>query len=163
MIFLQNNAMQLSFKWMLTIFPTKHFGVTFGTNIGMEIIDSDDPVERGREIRSIIEMAGRFDELAKVDRKRHIVSPAVESTETWCIAAFRRIEVDPELLKGQELCDEFMAVLHRSENRPVQVFVRIDKSTDRRLRFCRTHSLGFRRLERQCRHFRELVNRVHQA
>jgi len=62
----------------------------------MEVIDSDDPVERGREIRSIIEMAGRFNELVKVDRERHIVSPAVESTETWCIAAFRRIEVDPD-------------------------------------------------------------------
>ena len=130
---------------------------------GSDIADRDDPIERGNEIRSIIELAGSFDELVEIDRDRHIVAPAVESTETWCLAAFRRVEGDPELLAGQELCMAFMTALHRSENRPVQEFTQVDKSPERRLRFCRKHSSGFRRLEDQCHHFRELVTRVHQA
>ena len=134
-----------------------------GNQFGMDVFDSDDPIDRGHEIRSIIEVAGNFNELVEVERERHIVSPAVESTETWCVGAFRRLEEDPELLRGQELCVEFMTALHRSENRPIQVFTQVDKSPDRRSRFCKTHSVGVARLENQCRHYRELVSRVHQA
>lgn len=124
---------------------------------GIDVVDRDDPIERGNEVRSIIETAGGFVELTEVDRNRHVIAPAVESTETWCIAAFQRLDYDPELLRGEELCERFMAALHRSEGRELREFTQIDKSPDRRLRFCKTHSVGFDRLENQCRHYRYLV------
>ncbi len=49
-----------------------------------------------------------------------MIAPAVESTETWCIAAFRRMSSNPELWRGQELCQKFMTVLHQSENAMTQ-------------------------------------------
>ena len=124
---------------------------------GLDIGDPDDPIERGQAIRGIIEMAGAFHRLSERDLGRHVVAPSVESTETWCVAAFRRLGFDPELLRGQDLCDAFMEALHRSEGRPMQQFVHIDKSPERRCHFCRKHSVGFERLERQCRHYRALV------
>ena len=116
-----------------------------------------DPVERGKEITAIIEKVGEFSELPLADMARHISAPAVESTETWCIAAFRQLSLDTELLSGSELCQEFMTALHRFENRPIQNFVHIDKDTDRRHRYCENHSGGFSRLENQCYHYRNLV------
>ena len=116
-----------------------------------------DPVERGKEITEIIEIAGGFVTLTGADRRRHIPAPSVESTETWCIAVFRQLSVDPETLSGVELCREFMTALHRFENRPIEDFVHIDKNPARRFPFCKNHSVGFTRLENQCYHYRNLV------
>ena len=41
-------------------------------NLGYEVVDSEDPIQRGSEIRSIVEIAGDFVELAIRDSKRHI-------------------------------------------------------------------------------------------
>ena len=51
----------------------------------------------------------------------------------------------------------FMEALHQSEGRAIQRFASINKSSRRRRHFCRKHSDGFERLERQCRHYRALV------
>ena len=139
------------------------FRIYIKNQFDKDVVDSDGPIERGNEVRSILETVGDFDELVKADRERHVVAPAVESTETWCVAAFERQGNDPELLRGQDLCIAFMEALHRSENRSIREFAEIDKSANRRLRFCRTHSAGVGRLERQCHHYRELVNRVNQV
>lgn len=122
-----------------------------------DVGDPDDPVERGQAVRGIIEMAGDFGRLSERDLSRHIVAPSVESTETWCVAVFRNLESDPELLRGQDLCNAFMTVLHQSEGRRMQPFANVDKSPERRYRFCDRHSGGFERLERQCFHYRALV------
>ena len=42
----------------------------------------------------------------------------------------------------------------------MQCFVNIDKSPERRHRFCVRHSGGFERLERQCLHYRALVENL---
>lgn len=55
-------------------------------NLGHGVTDSPDPMHRGSEIRSIIEIAGKFKKLSDDESKRHIPAPAVESTETWCVA-----------------------------------------------------------------------------
>ena len=120
--------------------------------------DLRDPIERGKEITEIIERAGEFGTLTIADLKRHIPAPSVESTETWCVAAFQHHSVDPETLRGIGLCREFMTALHRFENRPAQDFAHIDKSPDRRLPFCESLSGGFVRLENQCYHYRNLVD-----
>ena len=123
-----------------------------------DVADSTEPVPRGKEIRSIIGTAGKFETLSDDESKRHIPAPAVESTEAWCVAVFEKFSHDPERLKGLDLCEKFMTALHRSEGRPVQQFTRIDKSPRRRSRFCEKHAAGrFRRVETQCRHYRELV------
>lgn len=125
--------------------------------LGYGVTDSSDPIQRGNEIRSIIGIAGNFEELSDDESKRHIPAPAVESTEAWCVAVYGSFSGDPERLKGLALCREFMTALHGSENRDLQPFTKINKSPDRRRIFCERHADGFRRLESKCRHYRELV------
>ena len=125
--------------------------------LGYGVTDSTDPIQRGKEVRSIIEIAGNFEELSDDESKRHIPAPAVESTEAWCVAVYGSFSGDPERLKGLALCREFMTALHGSENRDLQPFTKINKSPDRRRIFCERHADEFRRLESQCRHYRELV------
>ena len=139
------------------ILSEETFRIYIRSQLGIDLVEPEDPIERGNAVRSIIETAGCFDELSDVDRNRHVVAPAVESTETWCIAAFRRLDDDPELLRGQDLCGKFMTFLHHSEGRQQREFVQIDKSPERRLRFCKKHSVGYDMLESQCRHFSNLV------
>lgn len=127
---------------------------------GYRVKDMPDPRHRGEEIRSIIGIVGEFDRLSDRDLRRHVPAPAVESTETWCVAAFREMADDPERLKGQDLCQEFMNALHRSEGRTTQAFTHVNKSPPRRGRFCKKHSTGYRGLERQCHHYREMVDSV---
>lgn len=130
------------------------------SNLGYVVVDPAAPIRRGDEIRSIVRIAGDFEQLSPNDLERHVPAPAVESTETWCVAAFRTLADDPERLRGQNLCHEFMAALHRSEGRTVQPFTRINKSPRRRGSFCKKHATGFQRLEMQCGHYRELVESV---
>ena len=127
-------------------------------NLGHVVVEPRDPIDRGNEIRSIIGIVGGFSELSPVDRHRHIAAPSVESTEAWCIAAFRDQSYDPERLREMDLCREFMAALHQSEARAIQHFSQINKSPNRRLRFCRKQAVGFARLERQCHHYREVTH-----
>ena len=124
---------------------------------GREVGDPDGSIARGQAILDIIETAGDFGRLSEHGLNRHVAAPSVESTETWCVAVYRNLEFDPELLRGQDLCDAFMTVLHQSEQRRMQHFANIDKSPARRRRFCDRHSGGFERLERQCFHYRALV------
>ena len=50
--------------------------------LGYAVSVLTDPIQRGHEARSIIELAGDFDQLSSRESKRHIPAPAVESTET---------------------------------------------------------------------------------
>ena len=140
------------------VLSNETFRNTIRKRFDRDVDDSDDPIERGQVIRGIIEMAGGFGLLSERDWNRHVVAPSVESTETWCVAVFRNLDSDPELLRGQDLRDAFMTVLHQSEGRPVPPFATINKSPKRRRRFCDRHSGGFERLERQCFHYRTLVD-----
>ena len=154
------SAMQcdaMLFQMDADILSDETFRNTIRKRFDRDVDDPDDPIERGQVIRGIIEMAGGFDRLSERDRNRHVVAPAVESTETWCVAVFRNFRFNPELLRGQDLCNAFMTVLHQSEERPVRQFAAINKSPKRRHRFCDRHSGGFERLERQCFHYRTLV------
>lgn len=122
------------------------------------VVNCEDPARRGSEIRLIIETAGQFNDLSADDYERHIVAPAVESTETWCIAAHRRLEVNPEGLRGEDLLQEFMTALHECENRPIQAFVRMNKDPDRRYRYCSKKSRSYQSIEAQCLHYKSLVD-----
>lgn len=56
--------------------------------LGYGVTDSSDPIQRGKEVRSIIGIAGKFETLSDDESKRHIPAPAVESTEAWCVAVY---------------------------------------------------------------------------
>ena len=134
------------------------FGNWVRNKVGREVVVAIDPVERGEEIRAIIETVGHFHELSPLDRSRHIVAPAVESTETWCVAAFQDMEGNPECATGVDLCQIFMTALHESEGRAIRSFARVNKDPRRRRSFCARSARGFLRLERQCYHYRLMVD-----
>ena len=128
--------------------------------LGYQVKNSRGSIQRGNEVRMIIEKAGNFIQLSQDESKRHIPAPAVESTEAWCVAAYGRFAGDPEQLNGSDLCQEFMTALHLSEGRRLQPFREVNKDRDRRRRFCEKHAGGFWRVEKRCRHYRELVESV---
>ena len=82
--------------------------------------------QRAKEVRHILSKAARFEEMTQADVSRHVLAPAVESTETWCVAGFSRVPSDFESLSGQVLVDEFMHALMTSEGRPLSPRYRQD-------------------------------------
>lgn len=116
-------------------------------------------IDRANEIRHILRLAGRFSDMTLVDIQRHVLAPAVESTESWCVAAFEMPTRNVENLSGQTLIDAFMSALETSESRPANVpYVNICKDVERRKRFCKQHSGGGVRVRQGANEF----NAVHQ-
>lgn len=121
----------------------------------------DEPHNRASAIASVIERACQFDLMTDADRLKHVLAPAIESTENWCVAAFKVPTEDFERLSGQALVDEFMSVLESSESRtPVPPYATIDKSPERRKRFCDRHAGGSARILRGCRQFQLAYERL---
>lgn len=115
------------------------------------------PLDRYYEIARILYQQAGLEDLCAGDRARHILSPAVESSEAWCIAAFERRGDAPEELKQDLLWHEFGTVLLRSENRPIpEILGEPNKDPDRRERYCSRHS-GSRFLELQMPTFALIV------
>ena len=127
---------------------------------GLQVNDSTEPKSRGEQIVMAIKTIGDFSQLAASDSQRHVLAPAVESTETWCIGVFRHQPgVDIEALTGDELRDTFMEVLHRSEGRRGSgPYDYVNKSVRRRKKFCIKHASGFGKLEAQSFHYRRLID-----
>ena len=110
--------------------------------------------ERADEIRRVIRSAAKFDDMAEHDVELHVLAPAVESTEAWCVAAFTTPTPNCELLKGQHLKDEFMIALERREGRvPSPPYAKVDKDQKRRQRFLATHAQGSARVKLGCQQF----------
>lgn len=113
-----------------------------------------DPLSRGNEIRNILFLAAKFNEMTNADQHKHVLTPAVESTETWCIAAFNALPAEYEKVAGQQLIDQFMSALERSESRfPSLPYAHISKNIQRREKFCSTHAVGSSRILATCLHF----------
>lgn len=111
--------------------------------------------QRANEITSIICKAARLAEMSNADKERHVLAPAVESTEAWCVAAFTMPPDDFESLASQQLTDAFMCALERSEgNEASPPYAKINKSTKRRKRFCERHAASSDRVLRSCAQFR---------
>ncbi|MBD8650623.1 hypothetical protein IFT66_05980 [Rhizobium sp. CFBP 13726] len=80
-------------------------------------------------------------QLTSADSQKYVLCPAEQSTESWCVAAFKREDIDPDTLSGSALVNKFMSTLHRSEGRaPTVVYAEIDKSIRRREKFCKRHA-----------------------
>lgn len=105
---------------------------------------------------TVLSLAARSREMTQADSSRHVLAPAVESTETWCVAAFSSRPSDLERLSGQELVNEFMCALERSESRnPKASYVNVDKSPHRRSSCCEKHAPQSDRIIAGCPRFQE--------
>ena len=124
-------------------------------HLGYHVKVAEASSERADEIREVLRIAGRFGDMTERDQNRHVLSPAVESTENWCVAAFTMPPNDFETLSNQDLTDAFMSALHRSEGAdPTPPYANIDKSMQRRSRFCRAHAAFHGRVAQGCEQFR---------
>lgn len=111
------------------------------------------PTDRAQEVRNILELACG-DDMTEADKRRHVPAPAVESTETWCVAAFSAQPQDFEIISAQALTDRFMHALETTEGRvPTLPYAGIDKSIKRRQRFCKAIAGGAPRVSAGCPHF----------
>lgn len=143
------------------ILPSASFINFVQENYNFNVVDVDDPVGRGTQIIKIINLAARFDDMTNADRARHVPAPAVESTETWCVAAFTVPPAEFELLRGAQLTHSFMTALERSEGRePQDIYENIDKNLLRRRRFCETHAASSSRVIQGCQHFSSAIARL---
>ncbi|WP_173976881.1 hypothetical protein [Magnetospirillum sp. LM-5] len=124
---------------------------------GMTVIPPAEPADRGAVVCNILARWARLDACSDADTRRHLLVPAVESTETWCLAAFRDHPDNVERLRGDELNRAFMDAVLLSERRPTGIATEIDKDPKRREKFCRLHAQGHGRLRRQCGHFDQAV------
>lgn len=134
--------------------------ISFLEGEDISVTSGTTPIERGNEIERLLKIFSNVAELTGIDHDRHVLAPAVESSETWCIAAFCRPTVDPETLKGKQLDIAFGAILARSESRPPNPWYgKPDKSVGRRQRYCKKHA-GGNYLETHSYHYRQMLSKV---
>lgn len=135
--------------------------VTFMRNhYDYNVINSPQPRRRGDEIRRILKLWSGIDGATHVEQIRHIFVAAVEATEAWCIAAFRKPRANPEGVSGNRLIQEFMGILHKSEGRPTQQFRGIDKNANRRKEYCEKHKNGAKWIRQYCESYAKGVEEL---
>lgn len=134
-------------------FVRRELGIDLGSRNLISVSD------RGAAIKDVLSASAKLADLTAVDVRRHVLAPAVESTETWCIAAFRGSSDDFESLRDEDLTTAFMHALERSEGRvPKSNYAVIDKDVGRRARFCSKHQSGADRIYHSCVHYRDMVD-----
>jgi hypothetical protein len=121
---------------------------------GYQITPTSDAQVKANQISEILRAALRYEELCADDASRHIICPAVDATESWCVAAFDRRAIDAEQLQGAELVSAFMKALERFEGKvPKDEYANCSKDTKRRERYCDSHGRFWGRVVRSCPHF----------
>lgn len=119
-----------------------------------------DSVDRCQKIIDVLDTWCDVGCCTNADQEKHINAPAIESTEAWCVATFSNTSQNVENLRGQQLVDAFMKVLHKSESRPNQRFSGIDKSVPRREKFCSNNISGVSRISTQCTSFNNALENL---
>lgn len=120
-----------------------------------------EPSDRAEQIRKVLQLAWRNDELTNDLRKLHVPAPAVESSETWCLAAYSEDQEDFERITGQDLIDRFMSVLEKSEGKSVKdSYAKIEKNTKRRQKFCDLYAIKSIRVVAGCAQFEKVLNHL---
>ncbi len=139
------------------------FGAYVKGKFDYTVADPPAAEQRAKEVRHILSHAARFEEMTQADVARHVLAPAVESTETWCVAAFSPNGSDFESLSGQVLVDEFMDALLRSESKPLSLrpYAKANKTPSRRLSFCEAFAPQSGRVLAGCPRFREAHDQLH--
>lgn len=123
-------------------------------SFGIEVSPTTDPHEKANQISGILRAALKYEDLCGDDAARHIVCPAVDATESWCVAAFDRRSIDAESLQGAALITAFMKAMERFEGKvPNDEYANCSKDAKRRERFCNSHGRFWGRVVRSCPHF----------
>lgn len=134
-------------------FVTDHYGIAAS--------NPSSPQNRAEAISAILESASRISEMTDGDVQKHVIAPAVESTETWCIAAFSGKPGDFEALAGQELIDAFMSALEVSEGKsPTLPYAAINKTVSRRKTMCNRLAPSSGRIAANCTSFRNALEAI---
>lgn len=127
----------------------------------IEVVDSQEPSGRAKQLLNILSVACELPSMSNGDRAKHILVPAVDATETWCVAAFNNMQREWEKMRGQDLTNEFMRCLERSESRPFQEsYAEADKNRVRRSKFCKQHRGNANRIVATCGQFAQMVDNV---
>lgn len=121
-----------------------------------------EPKARAKEIEKVFLAAGwHLPNMKAIELMRHISSPAVESTEAWCLAAHSEEGEDFELISGQNLKDRFMSALALCEGKSPQVpYEEIDKNVDRRKSFCEEYAHCSRKVILGCVQFELALEKI---
>lgn len=136
---------------------SNYINETYGYTVNRPV----DPVGRRVEMQRVIELACDFASITEVDVNRHIIAPAVENTETWCIASFYPAENQCESISPIGVITPFMVALERSEGRqPKAGYINVDKDCDRREAFCRAFRSQAGRVYEKCAAFSQACDRV---
>lgn len=127
-------------------FVKKHYSITVASPLS--------PPDRAAEITKTLSAALRCEELTHADAAKHVIFPAVESTEAWCVAIFTAKPSNSELLKNEQLTNAFMRALESSESKdPEDQYFNVDKTLHRREKFCQIHSHNSDRIMINCEQF----------
>lgn len=119
------------------------------------VLTQRDPTCRANEIRAILSLAIEAAAMTENDVNRHVIVPAVESTEAWCVAAFSGQPENFETLTDQELTDRFMSALETTEGKlPTLPYAHLNKSIDRRKKLCAALENSSQRVVDNCASFR---------
>ena len=138
------------------------FGSYVAKQFGHNVKNPATAEQRAEEVRLVLSKAARLPQMTDADVLRHVLAPAVESTETWCVAAFSPRRSNFESLSGHDLVYEFMCALEKSESRlPKPQYAKADKTPNRRLRFCEAYACQSNRIIAGCPRFREAHDRLH--
>ena len=144
------------------ILGNNSFGAYVKKQHGCTVANPVTAEQRADEVRRVLSLAARFLDMTKAEVSRHVLAPAVEAAETWCVAAFSSRHSDFESLSRQDLVDQFMCALEKSESRiPKPPYKNVNKSPDRRSRFCEAYASQSRRVIDGCPRFRETHNQLH--
>jgi hypothetical protein len=143
------------------ILPNDSFKKFVKENYAFEVLDTNDPTVRAKQISDLISISARLVEMSNSDAAKHVAAPAVESTETWCVAAFSMPPQNFEEIRGRNLVNAFMRALEKSEGRtPLIDYENIDKSHHRRIRFCKLHAINSVRVVNGCPSFANSLEKL---
>ena len=116
---------------------------------------------KAEEVENLLKYFALDADMTEKERKQHVYVAAVDATEAWCIAAYKKIPYNPEELEGEGLATEFGKVLNHSEGNDVMDrYSAVDKSVDRRSDFCNRHCRSVF-VEKQSAQFRKMIENVY--
>ncbi|MFT2095944.1 hypothetical protein ACMS1Z_15060 [Acidiphilium multivorum] len=104
-----------------------------------------------------MDFCGISDEPTAIEEK-HCISPAVENTETWCVAAREPDINNIESLKKDELACEYLNRLNGfSGKRYGKKYLKDQK---KRAEYCRGHINNIKKIEESCTHYLKTITQI---
>lgn len=132
-------------------------------NLGVTLLPLTEPSDRADQITLALAKASQLDLLTDADVRRHVILPAVGSTEAWCVSVFSAQPVASNRFDKSQLTTAFMRALETTESKaPQDSYNNIDKSLRRRERYCEQHVSRHSRVSRDCAVFSRAMEELFQ-